>query len=174
MKPSLTLWILVEGDDDLRLFQRLLVPALSKKHDAVKFWKYSCEKNERRENLIHSIEAMKQQYIYVVDIDDASCVTDKKQRVFKQLDGKIRNENVAVVIKEIEGWYLAGAGSKMRSLMHLSLPHTDQMTKEQFNNLIPARMPRAQFMQEILDDFDLSAASTKNLSFSYFMRKWVY
>jgi hypothetical protein len=116
---------------------------------------------------------MHQPYIYVADIDESPCVTDKKQRISGQLDGNILDENVAVVIKEIEAWYLAGASSKMRILLNSRIKTTDAVTKEQFDKLVPGGMPRAQLMEEILDDFDLRIAPTRNRSLAYFVRKWV-
>jgi len=51
---------------------------------------------------------------------------------------------------------------------------TDKITKEKFNQLIPKNMPRIDFMQEILKNYDREIAKERNRSFGYFLNKWTY
>lgn len=124
-------------------------------------------------NFMRSIESMGEEYIYVCHIDDSPCVTAKKQRIARELGGHIQNERVVVVIKEIEGWYLAGASSRVLSLLRVGYIQTNTIRKEDFVTYVPRGMPRAQFMQELLKDFDRNAAPSRNQAFDYFVKKWV-
>jgi hypothetical protein len=69
-----------------------------------------------------------------------------------------------VVIKEIESWYYAGLSiESVQNLNVPSLPFTDDLTKEDFNRLIPKKYDsRIDFMFEILKYFSIDAARKKN------------
>ena len=69
----------------------------------------------------------------------------------------------------IESWYAAGL-SRQRSEEMLGRPlqRTDELTKERFNNLLPEDASRIDFMQRLLEHFDVSRARTTNRSFEYF------
>lgn len=99
--------IFVEGNDDERFFERIVVPVLKKKFDSVKLVKYAQMKKERLESYIRSITSAGWDYIYVTDMDDSPCVTARKQQIQNYLPN-IDPKRVVVVIREIESWYLAG------------------------------------------------------------------
>jgi hypothetical protein len=79
-----------------------------------------------------------------------------------------------VVVKEIE-WYLAGLDDERRR--ELDIPtnrhrHTDDLTKEQFESLMPMKFDSIiDFMNEILNRFDVDTAKGRNRSFGYLMDK---
>jgi hypothetical protein len=79
-----------------------------------------------------------------------------------------------VVIKEIESWYLAGLDDRSsKRLGTRYLNTTDNVTKEQFNDLIPKKFDsRIDFMQEILKCFHTETGKQKNTSFRYFLEKY--
>jgi len=83
-------------------------------------------------------------------------------------------ENILVVIKEIESWYLAGLDDHACITLDLKpCTLTDGITKEQFNSLIPKKFDsRVNFMIEILKIFSIETAKTKNRSFRYFIEKY--
>lgn len=86
----------------------------------------------------------------------------------------IENDKIIVVIKEIESWYLAGLDDEeyKRFEMH-TLSNTDDITKEQFNDLIPKKFDsRIDFLLEILKSFSIEIAKQKNKSFRYFSEKY--
>jgi hypothetical protein len=78
-----------------------------------------------------------------------------------------------IAIKEIESWYMAGISAVMNNSLQARIYNTNSLTKEQFNNLIPRGVPRVQFMQRILDSFDMQEAYRRNDSFAYLGRKWL-
>jgi hypothetical protein len=100
-------------------------------------------------------------------------VRDKKQILycrFNQIDGS----NIVIVIREIESWYLAGLppDTARRMGVHTS-DTTDNLTKEDFNRMIPAVYDsRIDFMFEILKFFSVEYAAKKNRSFDYFVHRY--
>ena len=87
---------------------------------------------------------------------------------------RIDKNNLIIVVKEIEGWYLAGLDDESCEELGLRpFRSTDDITKEHFNNLIPNKFDsRIDFMIEILKRFSFETAKQKNKSFSYFMLKF--
>lgn len=167
------LFVFIEGDDDERFFEKVIKPMFEKKYDSVIPWKYACEKNEKIVSFLRSIEAMHADYICLTDNDGSPCVTDRKQKL--QLDiTNIKTQNVIVVIKEIESWYLAGINESFsRKFGIKSFTNTEHINKSAFNDLIPTKFDsRLDFMIEILKYFCADTAILKNNSFKYFYEKF--
>ena len=167
------LFIFVEGDDDERFFNEVLVPKFKEKYDDVKPIKYARWKKESVYKFIKSIKEMGADYIYLTDIDDSPCITVKKEEIQNKYKN-INNDKVIVVVKEIESWYLAGLDNKAcKQLKIKNFANTDNVTKEKFNALIPKKFtPRKNFMSEILKYFSIEIAKQKNKSFKYFVEKY--
>lgn len=167
------LFILIEGDDDERFFQRIIKPKLEEKYNTVKLWKYAEKRNEKIDNFLKSIMSMKADYIFIGDINKEPCITSKKQKIQKNKIKNIDNDRITVIIKEIESWYLAGLS--IINSKKLGIPFfdtTDSIDKEKFNDLIPKKFDsRIDFMLEILKYFSIEMAKQKNKSFSYFFEK---
>jgi hypothetical protein len=94
------------------------------------------------------------------------------------LKGKFKTADatqIFVVIKEIESWYLAGlddVGCKTLGLAPVG--DTDNLSKEQFDALQPARFDsRVDFLIEITKLFSVERAENKNKSFRYFAGKFL-
>ncbi|MBA7514464.1 hypothetical protein ES705_06493 [subsurface metagenome] len=163
------LFIWVEGGDDLRFFDRIIKPMLKGKYDLVEVRSYAKLRKEKISSFLKSIKSMKAGYIYVTDINDSPCITARKQEILDEVKNVDENR-IVVVIKEIEGWYLAGLGIRQcKDLGICTLNSTDKITKEQFDGLIPREFySRINFMLEILNCFSISVAKQKNRSFKYF------
>ena len=131
-------------------------------------------KKEKVDNFLKSIDAMNTDYIFVTDINQKPCVTAKKQTV-KKTYKKVAEDKIAIVIKEIESWYLAGLSDAAAKKFKIrAFATTDGITKEQFNSLIPKRFDsRIDFMLEMLKNFSIEIAKQKNGSFNYFFEKFV-
>ena len=183
------LYVLLEGYDDVRFFEGVIEPIFAEQYDYVHFWTYSQQKKEKVNDFLNSIRAMQTDgladSLLVADLDESPCVTDRKERVFstfRALEGNVGAvasllfaTEVLIVCKEIESWYLAGLSdtSCQRIGISVSFSSTDQITKEQFDRLNPGRFKtRIQFMEAILQSFDLETARSQNRSFQYFMRKY--
>ena len=167
------LFILVEGDDDVRFFGRIVKPLFAGPYDSVEIVPYASTKREKVSRFIKSIRLMKQDYIFVADIDSEYSVRDKKQILYyrySEVDGK----DIIIVIREIESWYLAGLDNAAGNRLGITVPPTtDEVTKEDFNALIPNRFSsRIDFMFEALKYFSIQIATSKNQSFSYFIHHY--
>ena len=172
MRP---VYILLEGSDDERFFQRIVAPLLAARRYQARIWLYACEKRARTTQFLKSVRASGNAFILVRDIDDAPSVAAKKREMIERYDHLLTSEEIAVVVMEIESWYLAGADPRVLAKWGIGHPpaSTDGITKEQFNNLIPRRLSRIVFMQEILRHYDVGAAMQRNASFRYFMHRFV-
>ncbi len=168
------LFIFVEGNDDENFFEHIIIPKLSKKFLYVKIYKYSQKQKKKLKNFIRSIKSMGADYIFLTDINNSPRVSDKKFRVIREI-GNISEDNIVVVVKEIESWYLAGV--KAEDCHSLGIPFirvTDEVTKEQFNKLIPGKFDsRIDFMMEILKVYSHEEATRRNKSFKYFYEKYL-
>ncbi len=169
------LFIWVEGEYDVKFFEWIIKPILKEKYNCVKLIQYANESPKWRTNFLRSITAMNADYIYVADINQTPCVTAKKQKIQDEVKN-IDNDRIIVVIKEIESWYLAGLDDtntkKLEIRTHLIT--TDNITKEQFNSLMPEKFDsKIDFMLEILRCFSLEIARQKNSSFNYFAEKYI-
>jgi len=167
------LFIWVEGSDDKRFFDKIIKPRLQKKYNLIEVRPHAGLKNEKIDSFLRSIKAMGADYIFAIDINNAPCITAKKQ----EIKNKIRNINenrIIVVIKEIESWYLAGLTSPISKKFKIhTFKTTKDITKEQFNYLIPKKFDsRIDFMLEILKFFSIKNAVNKNNSFKYFIKKY--
>ena len=116
---------------------------------------------------------MNNDYIFVADIDTERTVRDKKQILYSHFS-HIDGGSVIVVIREIESWYYAGLSSESARNLNLpDLPFTDELTKEDFNHLIPGKYDsRIDFMFEILKSFSIDSAGKKNHSFRFFAERY--
>jgi hypothetical protein len=166
-------WILLEGGKDSRFFDGVLRPILETKYDLAQAWEYAQEPTKKTMDFIRSIRHMKSHFFFLGDINDAPCVTSKKDSIKKKYGESISPYSVVIVVKEIESWYLAGVddgGCKEFGIPNL--PHTNDITKEQFEELIPQRFVSVvDFMSEILKRFSIKTAKRKNKSFRYLMAK---
>ena len=169
------LYIFVEGNDDEKLFQKILLSKLRKKNDDVKIIQYAQKPKKFKYigKFVKSIQSMGADYIYVTDIGNSQCVTAKKQEVQNNLRN-IECDKIIVVIKEIESWYLAGlSDTECRSFQMRTFSVTDDITKEQFDTLRSNKFDsRIDFMSEILKKFSIKIAKQKNKSIRYYIEKY--
>jgi len=166
------MFILVEGEDDVRFFGRIIKPLMIGRYDSIEIIPYASIKRSKVDNFLRSIRLMNNDYIFVADIDTERSVRDKKQILYSHFS-HIDGSNIVVVIKEIESWYYAGLSGE--SAQFLSVPDlflTDDLTKEDFNSLIPQKYDsRIDFMFEILKYFSIDTAEKKNHSFNFFITR---
>jgi len=167
------LFILVEGEDDIRFFGRIIKPLFVPRYDSVEILPYATIKRVKVNNFIKSLVQMKNDYIFVADIDRERSVRDKKQLLYHWYSN-INGSNIVVVIMEIESWYYAGLPPE--TLQRFGLPprpSTDELTKEGFNDLIPLSFDsRIDFMFEILKSFSPATAARHNSSFKFFFERY--
>jgi hypothetical protein len=167
------LFILVEGEDDVRFFGRVMKPLFIPQYDSVEILPYACIKRIKVNNFLKSVAEMHNDYIFVADIDAERSVRDKKQLLYHWFSN-INGGNIVVVIMEIESWYYAGLSDEaLRKFALPPLSSTDELTKEGFNALIPPSFDsRIDFMFEILKSFSPVTATRHNRSFKFFFERY--
>lgn len=168
------LYVFVEGEDDERFFNKIIRPKLLdlEKYNEVRVITYANEEKKWLFNFLNTINKMNANYIYTRDFNKAPCITYRKQSIQKKLTNVDKNK-IIVVVKEIESWYLAGLSDKYSKKLKISLfRNTNDITKEKFNNLIPKKFERRDFMIETLKFFNIEIAMRKNGSFKYFIDKY--
>ncbi|MFZ2146879.1 MAG: hypothetical protein WAV28_06635 [Sedimentisphaerales bacterium] len=167
------LWVLLEGNDDERFFERLIKPIFENTYDFVRSWQYAQTQTKTVKDFLRSIKSMSSDYFFWGDINNLPCVTAKKNRIKRRYGVRIDLNNVIIVVKEIESWYLAGLDDKVcKELGVRTFRKTDNITKEKFQELMPRKFDsRIDFMFEILKRFSMNTAKRKNKSFNYFTTK---
>jgi hypothetical protein len=167
------LFILVEGEDDVRFFGRIIKPLFVSHYTSVEIIPYASIRRTKVNSFLKSIRLMNNDYIFVADIDTEQSVLDKKQGLYSHFS-HIDGGSIVVVIKEIESWYYAGLTSESAEFLAVpDLPLTDELTKEDFNALIPSKYDsRIDFMFEILKYFSIDSAGKKNHSFNFFVKRY--
>lgn len=167
------LFILVEGSDDVRFFDRIVKPLLEPRYASVELIAFASLRRGMVCRFLRSLEKLGHDYILATDIDAEPSVRAKKRVILTRFPG-LKAERVIIVIKEIEGWYLAGIDSELQQTFRLLPFHTtDDLTKEAFNALIPGQFTsRIEFMVALLESFSISSAIAQNRSFRFFARAY--
>jgi len=167
------LFLLVEGEDDIRFFGRIIKPLLTPVFSSVELIPYASIKRVKVSLFLKSVRKMGNEYLLFADIDKERNVRDKKQILYYWFNG-IDGRDIIIVIHEIESWYYAGIPDDVAIKLGLPvLATTNNLTKEDFNRLIPPRFDsRIDFMFEILKYFSLETAVRRNQSFRFFIERY--
>ena len=168
-----SLYLFLEGHDDERFFSRVLSRLLRRRYSNIQVILYAEDPPKVTRRFVRSIRSAGDDYIFAKDIDEAPCVTESKRKAINKF--QVDENNIIIVIKEIECWYLCGLGNQSCEKLRIDRlsANTDSMTKEDFDELIPKDMSRIEFMQQILERYDIPVGRSKNRSFRYFLEKWV-
>jgi hypothetical protein len=112
-------------------------------------------------------------YVYVADLDGTRCVPERKANIRRALgENDIRADRIAVVIKEIESWYLAGTPrATCRQLHFKHIDDTEEVDKAKLKGLRPKGIAsHVEFLEELLGRFKIGEAKARNNSFRHFMK----
>ena len=170
MYKKLSIW--VEGDRDRRFFENIIEPLFYKSFDKVEILEYRCTKTQTVNTIIRKTKGQND-YIFTKDMDFPTCMGRKKDSIIKKYPSIISNK-IIIVKKDIEGWYLAGLSNETCKELGLK-PHstTDDVTKSEFNSIRPKEFDSdIDFRMEILRNYDIDLAKTKNKSLRYFLKKY--
>jgi hypothetical protein len=169
-----TLFVLVEGDADLRFFEQVMIPIMSSKHPNIEVRKYAEMKKKVLRGLVKSLPLMKAEYIFVADIDNYPCIRKRKTSILRKYGKVIDPDRIAVVVKEIESWYLCGLDNDYCTTLRSkkSLTRTEHISKEDFITLIPKGVVKPEFIEQLFSKFKLDVGKAKNRSFKHFLDNW--
>jgi hypothetical protein len=167
------LYLFIEGNDDERFFLNVLCPLLGRKYSEMQVIQYAEDPPKLTRKFIRSVQSARDEYVFVRDLDDAPCITQRKKKVVSRY--KVDSNNIIVVVKEIECWYLCGLDDECCKKLEIErhIGPTDNMTREDFDALVPEGVSRVEFMQQILEKHKIEIGRQKNRSFRYFLEKWV-
>lgn len=166
--------VLVEGRDDREFFDAVIRPVLQGQYDHVQIWEYAGATIDKRIDYLRSIQAMRADYLFVTDINTSPCITERKRHLLDSHKNAIDPGCAIIVRREIESWYMAGVDDQACQDFGIpSLPHTNDVTKEQLRDLVPKRFndSTVDFMAAILTGFRIELARAKNRSFGYLVDK---
>ncbi|KAF5073226.1 hypothetical protein DSECCO2_193480 [anaerobic digester metagenome] len=165
--------IFVEGSDDVRFFQHTLVPVLRTHYDEIRLIPYASLRRVVVDRLIRGIERMGGEYVIVADIDAEPSVRSKKGVILRRYQ-RAEPGAIAVVVMEIESWYVAGADDDFLLGCGVTpFGATDRLTKEEFNTLIPRRyISRVEFMLDLLEQYSLDRGADRNQSLGFFLHRY--
>lgn len=169
------LYIFVEGDDDERFFDTVIVQKLQERFFPILFIQYA-QNRSKIGGYIRSFAtpSLRADYICACDLNHCTSAEEKITAFEEEFDN-VNRDNVVVVIKEIESWYLAGLSTTdSKRFFKKNFERTDHVYKEKFNasRRWNKEEPRRSFMREILKHFDMKTAKLKNRSFRLFVEKY--
>ena len=173
------LYVLAEGDDDQRFFERVVGPPLEARGCALKVVQHSGWSSKKLRQMIASLASMARRmsvdFVYVADLCGAPCVTARKDKIKQKFGTRIPVDRIAVVAEEIESWYLAGVHDKTAKGLGIrdQIGATESITKEEFDRMRPRRSSRVDVLQQMLNRYDLQLAQDRNRSLRYFVKKWI-
>jgi len=168
--PYRRLYLLVEGVDDLRFLERVVIPALSARYDYILPWQYAQQKPEKVHSFLRSIRSIGADYFFLADVDAHLCFPSKRQALLDKFT-ELQGSQTLIVVTEIESWYLAGVPENNDLGVQVS-PNTSGVTKEQFDAARPKAFDsRIDYMIELLKVFSIETAAQRNPSFQYFARR---
>jgi len=171
------LFILIEGPDDEKFFDRVIKPILIKKYDDVIPYKYAERPKKKIVQLIKSVVRIEgADFICLADINNSPSIAASKQKIQNGKIGNVDKDKIVIVIKEIESWYIAGLDDICcRELGIPSCDTTDDINKERFNALVSRSKDKLRMscMSEMLKTFNVLVAKQKNESFNYFYREYL-
>src|SRR5208282_1940027 len=147
------LYLFVEGYDDELFASTVIIPRLSDRFDWIATFQYAQERPAKVSAYLRNIKAMGADYFLLADINSSPCFSEKRQGLLKRFPG-LEGARVTIVVKEIEGWYLAGVPDN--NPWGVRVPtDTTKLTKEQFDAAMPKPFDsRIAYRVEILKLFD--------------------
>jgi hypothetical protein len=81
--PYTRLFLLVEGDDDERFVERIVIPELSSPNCFVQPYKFAQKKKAEVNRFLRSIKAMGAEYLLLADINAHLCLRSKKEALLQ-------------------------------------------------------------------------------------------
>ena len=168
----LKLNIYVEGQDDALFFEQVVIPLLDRSSVSAEVSEYRQRPKQALRKELRILAKTGARRIVVSDLDSSPCFTKRKEKLKREV-GKLADDEFLVVERCIEGWYLAGLTKKRCGELKIRPPQKlDTVSKEVFNNLIPAKFSsRRDFLQEILRDYSVTSAKRRSPSFAYAIQK---
>lgn len=161
------LFIFVEGPTDSLFIKKVFEEILLEICNRYTIVEYAVKENKKINNYIKTIKNIPNwDYIFIADQDGNS---NKKDKIISKYDN-LETEKVFISIYEIESWILAGISEKIikKYKVNFSSTNTSNITKDIFNNIIPKKIDKLEFISYVLSDYNLKNAINLNESLNIF------
>lgn len=159
------MYLFVEGPDDERFFSKVF----GERWSNLTFVRYAKLPSNKINNFIKSISCTpSSDYIFIGDAD-GKAIEQKTQELVTKYK-YLEETKVAIVQYEIESWYYAGVNELLRKKIGMKryIFYTDQLTKEEFDSMLPKKMDRKYVLTLVLSSYDLEIAVERNHSLCIF------
>lgn len=163
----------LEGDEDIRFMENIIKNFIKKKRLLLRPRKYRNLKDSTVEELITDHNEKDEKYLFFADNDSIQNVENKKDELIDQHYPSLKRENIIIIVKEIESWYLAGISTQMANELGIdevsySRKDPNISGKKGFEELKPGNMTLIEFYLEVTKKFDVEIGKKRNYSFEYF------
>jgi hypothetical protein len=173
MQKILFVWL--EGSSDEQFFDASVAPILRERYLSIQKVLYAERSNisinRKLKEVVRSKAILDYLWFADLDPDQYPCVTERKRAEIYRYP-LLEPDRIAVVIPEVEAWYLAGLDAE--ACAELGIPEyidTGSITKERLKHILPTVFSSAiDFRTDVLDRFSLDVARIKNKSFAHFCR----
>lgn len=176
------LFVFVEGDDDKRFVEMILIKFFSK-HKTMYLTPIPYQKKPNIKTIKHikKIQSTNGKYIFLSDLDSHSynCITSRKNKRINEFHHDeyedLNPNNIFIVVEEIESWYISGVNNSLEQFKGITIPqNTETFTKEELDELIENSKftSKIDFLMEICNEYDFTLAVKRNNSFKYFLKKF--
>jgi len=167
-------FFLVEGFTDQLFLQHVILPALAGKYDHIEQPRtYQGDRPTDRRGLFRSWSRRGNSYV-LADRNPSPCISAAKERLRRGFDNAHVEHCTIIVVPEIEAWYAAGIGSQFCQQHNITIPtDTSHLDKNAFAKLLQKANLSLDldFRMEILKQYDLMLARTRNASLDYFCQR---
>lgn len=179
MTKKRTISIFIEGNYDRILFKEHISKLFRKKGLNVELIPYKEEEKNFIPTYIETILnlSLPHLYIFITDIDNYK-TTDRRKKSLKECYGSILHEShIFVIIKMIEGWYLAGLSRENARKLSINLEVYDKLDanlikKDDFIRLKPPKYHgKRAFYIDVAAAFKIKEASKRNDSLKAFLEE---
>jgi len=167
------IYFCIEGSRDQTFLEKIIKPKLIKSGSTVDFYQHAQKTNKRIQNFIRSVNSMDfAAYYFLSDMDENPCYTKVKTNHRSRVSN-LDKQKILVANKVIESWILAGQSQKSLNSIGIKLSKKlESYGKIEFERLKPERFKSiSAFVQNLLEDYDLTTAVKNSKSLEYFCRK---
>lgn len=161
------LHIFVEGSTDSLFVKEVFNDVLLKICNKYTIVEYANKEDKKIKKYIATIKKVPNwDYIFIADQDGK---LDKRNKILLKYSN-LDDDKVFISVYEIESWIIAGISEKIikKHKINFSSSNTSSITKEVFNNIIPKRMDKLEFISYVLSDYNLKNAVNLNESLNIF------
>jgi hypothetical protein len=172
-----TISIFLEGEYDEIIFKRNISKLFRNRGFKVELITYREEEKDFVPAYLNTILhlSLPHLYIFITDLDRYFTISERRESIKKFYNNELDPDHIFVIVKMIEGWYLAGLNRKKAKELSINLNEYDKLDpniikKDDFLRLKPQKYNgKRAFYIDVANSFSQSDAKIKNTSFKNFL-----